>query len=100
MTLTLYRIYHQVLKTLDGSSRTSLKLCVSVRKKLQTYYWKNDRFKEFKPELSLPDVPKVVSWCKESICVGFKRDYYLVEVRVESAAVLGDIDFWKLVQYF
>lgn len=29
----------------------------------------------------MPDVPKSMAWCENSICVGFKRDYYLIRVR-------------------
>ncbi|XP_010225351.1 PREDICTED: vam6/Vps39-like protein, partial [Tinamus guttatus] len=31
-------------------------------------------------DLSVPDVPKSMAWCESSICVGFKRDYYLIRV--------------------
>jgi len=32
------------------------------------------------PDLSVPDVPKTIAWCQDSLCVGFKRDYYLIKV--------------------
>lgn len=28
----------------------------------------------------VPDIPKSMAWCENSICVGFKRDYYLIRV--------------------
>ena len=31
-------------------------------------------------DLSVPDVPKTIAWCQDSLCVGFKRDYYLIKV--------------------
>uniref|UniRef100_A0A1W7RBP8 Vam6/Vps39-like protein-like protein n=1 Tax=Agkistrodon contortrix contortrix TaxID=8713 RepID=A0A1W7RBP8_AGKCO len=57
-----------------------LRMCVAVRKKLQLFYWKDRKFHELQGDFSVPDVPKSMAWCKDSICVGFKRDYYLIKV--------------------
>ncbi|XP_078466273.1 vam6/Vps39-like protein [Lampetra fluviatilis] len=62
------------------SPTRELRLCVGVRKKLQLFTWKNRDFIELQPDLSLPDFPKSMAWCVDSICVGFKRDYYIVKV--------------------
>ncbi|EMP39590.1 Vam6/Vps39-like protein [Chelonia mydas] len=57
-----------------------LRMCVAVRKKLQLYFWKDREFYELQGDFSVPDVPKSMAWCENSICVGFKRDYYLIRV--------------------
>ncbi|XP_063015164.1 vam6/Vps39-like protein isoform X3 [Melospiza melodia melodia] len=57
-----------------------LRMCVAVRKKLQLYFWKDREFHELQGDFSVPDVPKSMAWCENSICVGFKRDYYLIRV--------------------
>ncbi|XP_027725735.1 vam6/Vps39-like protein isoform X2 [Vombatus ursinus] len=57
-----------------------LRMCVAVKKKLQLYFWKDREFYELQGDFSVPDVPKSMAWCKNSICVGFKRDYYLIRV--------------------
>ncbi|XP_074091279.1 vam6/Vps39-like protein isoform X2 [Macrotis lagotis] len=57
-----------------------LRMCVAVKKKLQLYFWKDREFHELQGDFSVPDVPKSMAWCKNSICVGFKRDYYLIRV--------------------
>lgn len=57
-----------------------LRMCVAVRKKLQLYFWKDRDFHELQGDFSVPDVPKSMAWCESSICVGFKRDYYLIRV--------------------
>ena len=31
-------------------------------------------------DLGIPDVAKTVAWAGDSLCVGFKRDYYLIKV--------------------
>ncbi|KAG8449632.1 hypothetical protein GDO86_016319 [Hymenochirus boettgeri] len=55
-------------------------MCVAVRRKLQLYFWKDRAFHELQGDFSVPDVPKSMAWCENSICVGFKRDYYLIRV--------------------
>uniref|UniRef100_H3ABJ6 VPS39 subunit of HOPS complex n=1 Tax=Latimeria chalumnae TaxID=7897 RepID=H3ABJ6_LATCH len=67
------------LQYLD-TGEAMLRLCVAVRKKLQLYYWKDREFHELQGDFSVPDVPKSMAWCENSICVGFKRDYYLIRV--------------------
>ncbi|XP_068111025.1 vam6/Vps39-like protein [Hyperolius riggenbachi] len=62
------------------SGEETLKMCVAVRRKLQLYYWKDRAFHELQGDFSVPDVPKSMAWCENSICVGFKRDYYLIRV--------------------
>uniref|UniRef100_A0A8C9VDJ8 VPS39 subunit of HOPS complex n=1 Tax=Scleropages formosus TaxID=113540 RepID=A0A8C9VDJ8_SCLFO len=58
----------------------SLRMCVAVKKKLQLYYWKDREFHELQGDFAAPDIPKSMAWCENSICVGFKRDYYLIRV--------------------
>ncbi|KAM4664640.1 vam6/Vps39-like protein isoform 2-T2 [Discoglossus pictus] len=62
------------------SGEEKLKMCVAVRRKLQLYFWKDRAFHELQGDFSVPDVPKSMAWCQNSICVGFKRDYYLIRV--------------------
>ena len=31
-------------------------------------------------DLGVPDVAKTVAWSGDSLCVGFKKDYYLIKV--------------------
>ncbi|MED6290196.1 Vam6/Vps39-like protein [Characodon lateralis] len=63
-----------------SSGEESLRMCVAVRKKLQLYYWKDREFHELQGDLGVPDIPKSMAWCENSICVGFKRDYYLIRL--------------------
>uniref|UniRef100_A0A8D3AA41 VPS39 subunit of HOPS complex n=1 Tax=Scophthalmus maximus TaxID=52904 RepID=A0A8D3AA41_SCOMX len=57
-----------------------LRMCVAVKKKLQMYYWKDRDFHELQGDFGAPDIPKSMAWCENSICVGFKRDYYLIRM--------------------
>ncbi|GCC35802.1 hypothetical protein chiPu_0014290 [Chiloscyllium punctatum] len=62
----------------SDSDELILNMCVAVKKKLQLYYWRDREFHETQADFSVPDVPKSMAWCENSICVGFKRDYYLI----------------------
>ncbi|KAL0969489.1 hypothetical protein UPYG_G00227970 [Umbra pygmaea] len=64
----------------SSSGEAKLRLCVAVKKKLQMYYWKDREFYELQGDFAAPDIPKSMAWCENSICVGFKRDYYLIRM--------------------
>lgn len=55
-------------------------MCVAVRRKLQFYYWKRNELLEFAPDIELSDIPKVVSWSGNYICVGYKTEYILFDI--------------------
>lgn len=50
----------------------------STKRKIQLFKWERKEFVEILNDLSLYDVPHALSWCKDSLCVGFKRDYYII----------------------
>ncbi|XP_055028430.1 vam6/Vps39-like protein [Misgurnus anguillicaudatus] len=64
----------------SSSGEAKLRMCVAVRKKIQLYYWKDREFLELQADFAAPDIPKSMAWCENSICVGFKRDYYLIRM--------------------
>uniref|UniRef100_A0AAR2KF02 CNH domain-containing protein n=1 Tax=Pygocentrus nattereri TaxID=42514 RepID=A0AAR2KF02_PYGNA len=64
----------------SSSGEAKLRMCVAVKKKLQLYYWKDREFYELQGDFAAPDIPKSMAWCENSICVGFKRDYYLIRM--------------------
>ncbi|XP_064600177.1 vam6/Vps39-like protein [Liolophura sinensis] len=78
---TLFSADLQKHKSLSGEVQPTLRLCVAVRRKLQMFYWKNRDFLELQSDLSLPDTPKCMAWCKDSICVSIKREYCLIKVQ-------------------
>ena len=47
---------------------------------LKLFVWRNNQFEDMGEELGIPDVAKTVAWAGDSLCVGFKRDYYLIKV--------------------
>ncbi|XP_052386213.1 vam6/Vps39-like protein isoform X2 [Carassius gibelio] len=64
----------------SSSGEAKLRMCVAVKRKIQLYYWKDRDFHELQGDVTAPDVPKSMAWCENSICVGFKRDYYLIRM--------------------
>ncbi|XP_078593471.1 vam6/Vps39-like protein isoform X1 [Branchiostoma floridae x Branchiostoma japonicum] len=77
---TLFSTDLQQHKSLSGDLSHTLRMAVAVKRKIQNYYWKNRDFHELTPDMAVPDVAKSMAWCKDSVCVGFKRDYFLIKV--------------------
>ena len=67
-------------KTLTGELSAVIRIAVAIRKKLQFFYWKKDKFLELHPEVSIPYEPRSISWCKDSVCVAFVGGYTLVKL--------------------
>lgn len=57
-----------------------VRICVAVKRKLQFWYWKRDELLEFCPDIELNDIPKVLAWTGNLICVGYKTEYVLFDV--------------------
>eukprot|EP01130_Rhizamoeba_saxonica_P008537 TRINITY_DN3456_c0_g1_i2.p1 TRINITY_DN3456_c0_g1~~TRINITY_DN3456_c0_g1_i2.p1 ORF type:complete len:767 (-),score=140.41 TRINITY_DN3456_c0_g1_i2:83-2383(-) len=60
-----------------------LKICLAERKKLLLYVWERYEFVSTKT-LSIPDTPKSLIWCGAKLCVGYKREYNLIDVQTGS----------------
>ena len=48
----------------------------------QLFVWRNNQFEEMGEDLGIPEVAKTVAWAGDSLCVGFKKDYYLIKVSI------------------
>ncbi|CAB3386269.1 Hypothetical predicted protein [Cloeon dipterum] len=66
--------------TLTGRTSVMVRMCVSVKRKLQLYYWKKDKFLEFREDISVPDTPRAIEWCDETLVLGFRGEYKLIEI--------------------
>lgn len=55
-----------------------LRIGIASKRKIQLFYWQNRDFTELLNDLSVYDIPHALTWCKDSLCVGFKRDYYII----------------------
>ncbi|PFX22208.1 Vam6/Vps39-like protein [Stylophora pistillata] len=48
---------------------------------IKLFSWRNGEFQELE-DLLVPDAAKALVWSKDSLCVGFKKEYSLIKVRV------------------
>ena len=63
----------------NGEKNTVVRLCVAVKRKLQLYSWKGKKFEEYGDfELSVSDIPRELSWCGESLILGFRGLSYTI----------------------
>ncbi|CAG4945545.1 unnamed protein product [Parnassius apollo] len=77
---SLFALDNKSATSMTGESNSVVHLCVAVRRKLQLYYGKNGEFKQHMFDFTVPDVPKVMAWGQEYLCVGFKAEYTLFDL--------------------
>lgn len=65
---------------MTGETALIVLLCVAVKRKLQFWYWKHDQLLEFAKDIELNDIPKILMWSNNTICIGFKTEYILYDV--------------------
>ena len=70
----------QKQNSLTGEIAVAVRLCVVVKRKVHLFYWKNQEFRKFGPDIKVSDVPRSVAWCRETLCLGFKGEYCLLKV--------------------
>lgn len=77
---TLFAVDCKPHDTQSGAIATQyyLRMGVASKRKIQLFYWKNRDFLELLNDLSVYDIPHALCWSKDSLCVGFKRDYYII----------------------
>ncbi|XP_005090680.1 vam6/Vps39-like protein [Aplysia californica] len=75
---TLFAIDVKKRQTANGDFQPSLRIGVASKRKIQLFKWERKDFYEILNDLSLYDFPHALSWCRDSLCVGFKRDYYII----------------------
>ncbi|KAG1658440.1 Vam6/Vps39-like protein [Nymphon striatum] len=77
---TLFALDIQRKTTETGEQVCILRMCAAVKRKLQLFYWKKKSFEEFGDDLAVTDIPKSMTWCGESLCLGFKQEYCLIKM--------------------
>jgi len=66
----------------SNASNTVVRLCVAVKRQLQVYYWKGKDFLEHSENINLPDIPRTLVWCDQTVIIGCKNEYYLFDVSI------------------
>lgn len=76
---TLFTLDIKSTENSTDTKETVVRLCVAVKRKLQLYSWKGKKFEEFNDiELSVPDIPRELAWCGESLILGFRGLSYTI----------------------
>ncbi|XP_047347409.1 vam6/Vps39-like protein [Vespa velutina] len=76
---TLFALDIQRTKSSTDEKDIVVRLCVVVKRKLQLYHWKGKKFEECKNfELTVPDIPRELSWCGETLILGFRGLSYTI----------------------
>ncbi|CAH1953989.1 unnamed protein product [Acanthoscelides obtectus] len=65
---------------MTGEVSIIVRMAVVVKRRMQLYYLKNNEFFPLMNDISLNDIPKAMVWCQETICVGFKGEYAIIEL--------------------
>lgn len=76
----MYVEHFQREKSLTGGGAVLVRMAVVVKRKLQLYYLKNNEFMQLGEDINLSEVPRSVIWSQESLCIGYKGEYALVEL--------------------
>ncbi|CAD5113361.1 DgyrCDS2533 [Dimorphilus gyrociliatus] len=77
---SVFAVDLQKIPSPTGDWLYNLRICVAARRRIQFFYWRNRNFHELYSDKEFSDVVKSVTWCDETVCVGTKREYYLVDV--------------------
>ncbi|XP_050533096.1 vam6/Vps39-like protein isoform X2 [Daktulosphaira vitifoliae] len=66
-----------------NATNTVVRLCVATKRQLQVYHWKGRDFLEHSENFDLPDIPRTMVWCDQTVIIGCKNEYYLFDVTTE-----------------
>ncbi|CAG9100793.1 hypothetical protein JYU34_013536 [Plutella xylostella] len=79
---SIFALDNKPATSITGESKSVVRLCVAVRRKLFIYFYdaKNGEFKKHIFDFTVPDVPKAMTWGQEYLCVGFKAEYTLFDL--------------------
>ena len=66
--------------SLTGETAIMVRMCCAVKRKLQLWYWKHDKFLKLAADIDLVDIPRSLLWYENAICIGFRTEYILYDV--------------------
>ncbi|XP_017764075.1 PREDICTED: vam6/Vps39-like protein [Eufriesea mexicana] len=74
---TLFTLDIKSTQTVNDEKSTLVHLCVAVKRKLQLYEWKDKKFEALN-EFTVPYIPRELSWCGETLVLGFRGLSYAI----------------------
>lgn len=75
----LFLCIQKVIST-TGVPRLLIRLAIVVKRKIQLYFFKNNKFDPLCEDISLPDIPKSMVLTGNVICLGYRDEYALLKV--------------------
>lgn len=75
--------FQSLPESLTGEKAILVRMAVAVKRKLQVYYWKKNEFHQLVNDINLTEIPKALSWCQDTICVGYRGEYTLYPLNGE-----------------
>ncbi|XP_018576853.1 vam6/Vps39-like protein [Anoplophora glabripennis] len=77
---TFFAINIKKQTSMTGDISVLVRMAAVVKRKIQLYYLKNNEFLQLMDDINLTEIPRSMVWCQESICVGYRGEYALLEL--------------------
>ncbi|KAL9890338.1 vacuolar protein sorting 39 isoform 1-T1 [Glossina fuscipes fuscipes] len=68
-------------KTTTGETATVIRVCCAIKRRLQFFYWKLNLLASPDFSIDLKDIPKALCWVDDLICVGYKDEYVIYNIK-------------------
>jgi len=78
---TLFTMDVDTPKSITGRVATLIRVCCAIRRRLVFFFWKEDKLNSLELSIELSDVPRSLCWVGHAVCVGYKDEYVVYDVR-------------------
>eukprot|EP01128_Nolandella_sp_AFSM9_P012212 TRINITY_DN9057_c0_g1_i1.p1 TRINITY_DN9057_c0_g1~~TRINITY_DN9057_c0_g1_i1.p1 ORF type:complete len:920 (-),score=186.09 TRINITY_DN9057_c0_g1_i1:146-2812(-) len=68
------------LYSIDTSRAEGVRMVAAVKRKLIIFKWEGNEFVQQKELSGIPEAVKTCVWCGQALCIGFKREYNLIDI--------------------
>ncbi|XP_073823691.1 vacuolar protein sorting 39 isoform X1 [Musca autumnalis] len=78
---SLFTMDVKTTKSTTGKTVNVLRICCAIKRRLQFFYWKPYLLESPDFSIELKDVPKALCWVDDLICVGYKDEYVIFNIK-------------------
>uniref|UniRef100_A0A1I8Q852 CNH domain-containing protein n=1 Tax=Stomoxys calcitrans TaxID=35570 RepID=A0A1I8Q852_STOCA len=78
---SLFTMDVKTYKSTTGKTTNVVRVCCAIKRRLQFFYWKPDLLESPSFGIDLKDVPKALCWVDDLICVGYKDEYVIFNIK-------------------
>jgi len=79
---TLFTMDVDTRKSTTGELATFIRIGCAIKRRIVFFFWKKDKLASLELAIELIDVPRAISWVNQTVCVGYKDEYVLYDVRL------------------